>query len=101
MNILSNHKVELQQLKSESANEIDSLKKRLEMECKFRFCRYRHEQVVSHFDPSYCFDYHPNCPAMKRSDAEKRAAALETLQNEQKSKMQNAIEGLAKQFTGS
>lgn len=38
---------------------------------------------------------------MKRSDAEKRVATLEALQNEQKSKMQNAIEGLAKQFTES
>lgn len=37
MNILSKHKMELQRLKSESDNEIDSLKKRLEMECKFRF----------------------------------------------------------------
>ena len=34
-----------------------------------------------------------------RVEAEKKATALEAFQSEQKSRMQTAIEGLAKQFT--
>jgi hypothetical protein len=34
-----------------------------------------------------------------RLDAEKKAAALEASQNQQKSKMKNAIADLAKEFT--
>jgi len=90
---------ELQELRNSREQELVELKGTLATESEYTLAQHKSFYFSPFLSRITCSCYNFHFTGAMRLDAEKKAAALEARQNQQKSKMKNAIADLAKEFT--